>query len=346
LESVTIKDIAKALNLSTSTVSRALRDSYEINPETKKLVLAYAERVNYRPNPIALSLRENKSRSIGVLVPEIANNYFSQAINGIESVAYNRGYHVVIFQSHESYQREVVNVEHIVARKIDGLLISLSSETIDITHLHQIHEKGYPIVLFDRVHDQIETFKVVADNFEGAFKATEHLILTGRRKIAHLTSLPDVSIAKERLLGYKEALKKHKIPYNESLIRYCKFAVGEVESMVDDLLNQEPDIDAFFTGSDRIAVGCLETLKLRNISIPEDVSLIGFSNLRVLDLLSPPLSSIFQPAFEIGQMAAELLLDWLEQKHPVVQFKTVKLPTEMIIRASSNYQANEELLGV
>src|SRR5207253_7799462 len=183
-DSVTIKDIARELNLSTSTVSRALRGSHEISAETKKLVMEYAERFNYRPNPIALSLKERRSRSIGVVVCEIANNFFSQAINGIESIAYNRGYHVIISQSHESYDREVVNVEHLSSRSVDGLLISLSTETENMEHFKKLHEKGLPIVFFDRVTDEIETFKVVADNRKGAYDAIVHLVDAGFTRIA------------------------------------------------------------------------------------------------------------------------------------------------------------------
>src|SRR3954469_16943788 len=185
-DTVTIKDIAKALNLSTSTVSRALRGSYEISAETKKQVLEYAEKMNYRPNPIALSLKERRSGSIGVVVSEIANNFFSQAINGIESIAYNRGYHVIISQSHESEEREMVNVHHRASRAVDGLLVSLSSQTTDLSHYRELHEKGLPLVFFDRVTDEIETHKVVANNSLGAFQATEHLIENGYRKIAHI----------------------------------------------------------------------------------------------------------------------------------------------------------------
>src|SRR6476620_8523068 len=187
-ETATIKDIAKALNLSTSTVSRALRGSYEISPETKKLVLEYAEKINYRPNPIALSLKERRTRAIGIVVSEIANNYFSQAINGIESIAYNRGYHVIITQSHESQEREKVNVQHLASRGVDGLLVSLSSESKEIGYLKDLHEKGLPIVFFDRISNEIETHKVVANNNMGAFYATEHLIYQGFKKIAHITS--------------------------------------------------------------------------------------------------------------------------------------------------------------
>ncbi|MGZ3880405.1 MAG: LacI family DNA-binding transcriptional regulator, partial [Flavisolibacter sp.] len=216
-ESATIKDIAKALNLSTSTVSRALRGSYEISAETKKQVLEYAEKINYRPNPIALSLKERRTRAIGVVVSEIANNFFSQAINGIESIAYNKGYHVIIAQSHESHDRERVDVEHLAARGVDGLLISLSSESVDLTYLKELHEKGLPIVFFDRVTDEIETHTVTANNYLGAFHATEHLIFEGYKRIAHVTGSPYLSITKERLEGYKDALAKHDIPLNESL---------------------------------------------------------------------------------------------------------------------------------
>src|SRR4029078_7812927 len=218
-ESATIKDIAKELNLSTSTVSRALRGSYEISAETKKQVLEYAEKINYRPNPIALSLKERRTRAIGVCVSEIANNFFSQAINGIESIAYNRGYHVIITQSHESQEREKVNIEHMAARGVDGLLISLSSESVDLGYLKELHEKGMPIVFFDRVTNEIETDTVTANNYLCASHATEHLIYEGYKKIAHITSPPYLSITKERLEGYKDALPNHNIAFNESFVK-------------------------------------------------------------------------------------------------------------------------------
>ncbi|MDX1940848.1 MAG: LacI family DNA-binding transcriptional regulator [Saprospiraceae bacterium] len=336
MHTVTIKDIAKALNLSTSTVSRALRDSYEINPETKQLVLEYAEKMNYRPNPIALSLRENKSWAIGVIVPEIANHFFSQAINGIEETAYKRGYHVMIFQSNESYEREVANVGHIVARRVDGLLISISNQTSDVNHLKELHEQGLPIVLFDRVSDEIHTHKVVTDNFKGAFQATEHLILSGRRRIAHLTSSSFLYIAKERLAGYRAALEKHDIPFDERLIYFSKAFDSEyVRNSVEELLMLNPKPDAFFTASDRLALGCLEALHELNVKIPREIALIGFTNLRAAHLLSPALSTVCQPAFDMGKTAAGLLLDLIESKKKPIEFKTINLQTEIVIRKSS-----------
>ena len=335
-DTVTIKDIAKALNFSTSTVSRALRGSYEISAETKKLVLEYAEKINYRPNPIALSLKERRSRAIGVVVSEIANNFFSQAINGIESIAYNRGYHVIITQSHESAEREKVNVEHHASRSVDGLLISLSSSITDLTYLKELHDKGLPIVFFDRITDEIETHKVTANNYLGALHATEHLIYQGFKNIAHITSSPSLSITKERLRGYTDALEKHDIPFNESLIKYCNLGgmvLEEIEEAVAELFKGKSKPDAIFTASDRITTLCFGVLQ--NQKHKKELGFIGFTNTKVGGLFDPPLSVVRQPAFDIGQTATELLIQIIESKRPVVDFETRILDTELIIRESS-----------
>jgi LacI family transcriptional regulator len=335
-DTVTIKDIAKALNLSTSTVSRALRGSYEISSETKKQVLEYAEKINYRPNPIALSLKERRTRAIGVVVSEIANNFFSQAINGIESIAYNRGYHVIITQSHESQEREKVNVQHLSSRGVDGLLVSLSSESVDISYLKELHDKGLPIVFFDRVTDEIETHKVVANNFMGAFHATEHLIFQGFKKIAHITSAPSLSISKERLNGYKAALEKHDIPYSESLVRHCNHGgmiIDEVEDAINSLFKAKVKPDALFAAGDRLTTVCFAILK--RMKQKKEVGFIGFTNTQVGDLFSPSLTAIRQPAFDIGQTAIELLIEIIESKRPITEFRTEVLETNLTIRESS-----------
>ena len=334
MEAITIKDIARALSLSTSTVSRALRGSYEINPETKKLVLDYAEKVNYHPNPIALSLKENKSRAIGVIVPEIANHFFSQAINGIEAEAYERGYHVVIFQSHESYERERSNIQHLVGRKVDGVLISLSGQTTDTAHLQEIQNRGVPLVIFDRITNDIEANKVIADNFQGAFEATEHLILNGRKRIAHITSPSLLYTTHERLEGYKAALAKYEMPFDENLVRYCGFAPEEAQQVIFELLDsQKPD--AIFTASDRLALDSFAAVKAKGIRIPEEVAFIGFTNLGVAHLLDPPLSTVVQPAFAIGKTAAGILLNTLENKQNSTEIRTIRIPTELNLRQSS-----------
>jgi LacI family transcriptional regulator len=338
LETITIKDIAKALNLSTSTVSRALRNSYEINPETKKLVMEYAEKMNYRPNPIALSLRDSKSKTIGVIIPEIANHFFSQLINGIESIAYNLGYHVIIFQSHESYEREVANTNYLVSRKVDGLLVSLSSLTTDLSHFDELQEKGLQIVFFDRVPAAIDTHKVVADNFSGSYLATEHLIKGGRKRIAHVTSPAYLSITTERLEGYKRALEDYGMLYDESYVKYCHHGgkvVSENEAAVQELLEMPEQPDAIFTASDRITTGCMSVLKKNNIKIPETIALVGFTNLSVAELLNPPLTAVVQPALEMGQQATELLIKLIENPKRPTAFETRSLATSLIIRESS-----------
>ncbi|SKB95583.1 LacI family DNA-binding transcriptional regulator [Dyadobacter psychrophilus] len=338
METITIKDIAKALGLSTSTVSRALRNSYEINPETKKLVMEYAERMNYRPNPIALSLRDSKSKSIGVIIPEIANHFFSQLINGIESIAYNLGYHVVIFQSHESYEREVANTNYLVSRKVDGLLISLSSLTTNLFHFQDLMERGLPIVFLDRVPNAIETHKVVVDNFAGSYEATEHLIKSGRKRIAHLTSPIYLSITTERLAGYKQALEDYGLPFDESYVKYCYHGgkvATENEAAVQEMLEMPEPPDAIFTASDRLTTGCMSVLQKKNIKIPQQIAIVGFTNISVAELLNPPLTAVVQPAMEMGQQAVELLIRLIEHPQKTDVFETRSLKTSLIIRESS-----------
>jgi len=337
-EAVTIKDIAKALGLSTSTVSRALRDSYEISPETKKLVLEYAEKINYHPNPIALSLKERRSRSIGVIVCEIANSFFSQVINGIESIAYKNGYNVIIAQSRESLERELINLQYLTSRSVDGLIISVSTETRDSSYLRELHDKGMPIVFFDRIVDEIQTHKVIVDNFKGAYDATNHLISCGYTNIAAVNSASVLSIAKERLAGYKAALSDHGIEPDESLIKFCLHGgmiVEEVEQVINELFAQPSPPDAIFATSDKLTTGCLRNLKARGLSVPADIGLVGFSNTDLTELLDPPLSVIRQPAFEMGEIAISLLLQLIESKRPVTDFETRVLPTELLLRNST-----------
>lgn len=337
-EAVTIKDIAKALGLSTSTVSRALRDSYEISPETKKLVLDYAQKINYHPNPIALSLKERRSRSIGVIVCEIANSFFSQVINGIESIAYNNGYNVIIAQSRESFERELINLQYLTSRSVDGLIISVSTETNDFTSFKQLHEKELPIVFFDRIVDDINTHKVIADNYKGAYAATVHLINNGYERIAILANAEVLSITKERLAGYKAALADNDIEANESYIKYCRHGgmiFSEVEEAVGSLLDMKERPDAIFASADKLTTGCLRILKSKKIDVPNDIALTGFSNTDLTELLQPSLTVIKQPAFEMGEVATKFLIQLIESKRPVTDFETKVLPTELFIREST-----------
>lgn len=337
-ESYTIKDIAKALGLSTSTVSRALNGSYEISTETKKLVKAYAEKINYRPNPIALSLKDQKSHSIGVVVCEVANNYFSQAINGIESIAYDRGYHVIITQTHESFDRERVNVEHLISRHVDGLLVSLSAETTDTSQYKYLHDKGFPIVFFDRVAADIDTHKITVNNFKGSFEATEQLIQSGYTKIAHLTNSYNLLISRERFDGFKSAMDKHGLTFNPDHLKNCDhggIVANEAEVAIKELLSMDDRPDAIFVASDRLTISCMQVLKKLGIKIPGDMAIAGFTNSDVAELFDPPLTVVRQPAFRIGQMATEMLIKNIERKRPVEEYSKEVMETELIVRGSS-----------
>jgi DNA-binding LacI/PurR family transcriptional regulator len=340
-EAVTIKDIAKALGLSTSTVSRALRDSYEISPETKKLVLEYAEKINYQPNPIALSLKERRSRSLGVIVCEIANPFFSQVINGIESVAYQHGYNVIIAQSRESFDREIMNLQYLTSRSIDGLIISVSTETNDFSLLKELNQKGLPIVFFDRIVDEIETHKVIAANFNGAYEATSHLAKCGYKRIASISNPASLSITRERLDGYRKALTDHGLEIDELLMKYCRHGgmiPEEVEVAMEELMNASPPPDAIFTAADKLTTGCLRYLRSRGIHVPSQMGLMGFSNTDLTELLDPPLSIVKQPAFEMGAVATKLLLNVIESKRTVSEFETRVLETEVLLRSSTREQ--------
>ncbi|MCH5600215.1 LacI family DNA-binding transcriptional regulator [Niabella ginsengisoli] len=337
-EAATIKDIAKALGLSTSTVSRALRDSYEISEATKKKIKDYAAQINYRPNPVALSLKEKRTLSIGVLVSEIANTFFSQVINGIESIAYKNGYNVIITQSKESVEREEMILDYLTSRSIDGLIISVSAETNDFTNLKQLHEKGLPIVFFDRVVEEINTHKVVTDNLDGVYRATQHLLQNQCKRISVIANNANLSITKERLAGYKKALNEYKMNIDESLIKYCDHGgliVEEVEKVVDELLTLKKKPDAMVLLADKITTETFSILKKKNINMPQDIAVIGFNNSKYTSLFSPALSVISQPAFEMGEQAAQLLLNLIESKRAVTDFKLEALAPEIIIRESS-----------
>lgn len=337
-EAITIKDIAKALNLSISTVSKALRDSHEISAETKQLVSAYASAHHYKPNPVAQSLKEGRSKSIGIVVCNIDNHFFSQAINGMESVAGAAGYNVVITQSHESYEREVANVRNLSSRSIDGLIVSLSAETENVDHFVRLHEKGLPLVFFDRVTSSIETHKIVSGNFAGAYDATLHLIRQGYTRIAQITSSNSLSITAERLNGYRQALADDGLPLRDDYVRYCPHGgmiATETEEAIRYLLALDPRPEAILTASDRLSTTTFSLLKEMNVAVPRDIALVGFTNATSAHVFDPPLTAIVQPAFEMGRQSMELLLELIGSRRPVTAFESRILPTELKIRQSS-----------
>lgn len=330
-ENYTIKDIAKALNLSPSTISKALRDSYEISSETKRIVLEYAEKVNYRPNPIAQSLKERKSNSIGVIVSEISNTFFSQVIEGIEAVANKKGYQVIIAQTNESFERECKNLEHFYSRSVDGLIMTLSSENNNLDHLEKLVKKNYPLVFFDRVPENIDSYKVIVDNKKGSYDAVQFLIDSGKSKIAHLTGPKNLSVMRERLDGYLSCLKDNNIEYCPKLVYHCDYGnryEQEINQALADLSNHE--YDAIFISGDKLTTAYLQALNDKTDDKLNAIPIAGFTNLTVANLFSPKISMVKQPAFDMGKKAAELLIKHIESNHRVQEFETIVLPTELL----------------
>ncbi|MEM8565186.1 MAG: substrate-binding domain-containing protein [Bacteroidota bacterium] len=335
---VTIKDIARELGISPSTVSRALKDHPDISPETKRVVSELAEKLNYQPNSIALSLRHSKSNTIGVVIPQVVHWFFSTVISGVEDIAYGAGYSVIVSQSNESYEREVKDVKALFNNRVDGILISMSKDTTDYGHFESLYSRGIPMVFYDRVCETINCSKVVVDDYGAAYKATKHLIEQGYKTIAHLAGAKNLQISKERLSGYKAALEEHGLPYIDSHVVYENLADDErpAKALTTKLLNSGQRPDAIFASNDISALGAMMAAKEHGLKIPEEFGIVGFSNWRFTELTEPTLSTVDQRGFEIGQEAARLLIKEIEaEDDEIVEPITKTLETNLIVRKSS-----------
>lgn len=336
---VTIKDLARELGISPSTVSRALKDHPDISPQTKKAVNELAEKLNYQPNIVALSLRQSKTNTIGVIIPEIVHFFFSTVISGIEDVAYSAGYNVILTQSIESLQREMLNMKTLFNSRVDGMLISLSRETASFDHIEGMLAKGVPMVFFDRVYDHPSANKIIVDDFSGAKEATLHLIQQGCKKIAHIEGSPNLGITRQRLEGYLEALKEKNIPIDKSLIFPCPDATIEAgKEVTEKILNGGNIPDAIFATNDPVAMGAMQAIRNKGLKIPKDIAVVGFSNWLFTSMMDPPLSSVDQPGYEMGQEATKLLIRQIEAKSkddndPEPETKILK--TRLVARESS-----------
>ncbi|MBN3519661.1 LacI family DNA-binding transcriptional regulator [Algoriphagus lutimaris] len=338
IEQATIKDIAQELNISISTVSRALKDYPRISSNTKKKVKEVAERLNYRPNAVALSLRKSRSFTIGVIIPDVVHFFFSTVISGIEEVASSRGYNVILTQTNERFEREKSNINTMLGNQIDGFMISFSKETKDFEHFTKLLDRNYPIVFFDRVPDIENAVNVVVDDYQGAYDATTHLISQGYKKIIHLAGPKNLKICFERERGYRDALSAHGITIDESLILECPLGVPEESKKIVYDLFQELEIkpDAVFANNDMVAVGAMMACRELGFQIPKDIGIVGFSNWQICSILEPSLTSVYQPGFDIGVKATEILLDLIENKTSIDQIASpIVLKTELMIRNSS-----------
>lgn len=330
---VTIKDIAKALDISVATVSRALRDAHDVSKETREKVLAMAAQLKYKPNFNAIGLVQRSTHNLGVLLPAITNYYFSTVITGIQEVAYANGFNIILYITGDSAQRELEIVGDLSVSSLDGLLACISSASDSCDHFQGIIDEGVPVVFFDRVASTISTSKVMQDDYNGAFEAVEHLIRSGYTRIAHLAGPDGLSFTERRLRGYKDALIQNGLPVREEWILHSGFTQQDGEQDATALLAMPTKPDAFFAVNDRKAIGAGVAIKKMNLRIGDEVGVIGFTGDPVCDLLTPTLSTIEEPAFEIGRISCELLLKHIRKKNFVPE--EVILPGTLIVRESS-----------
>lgn len=331
----TIHDIANKLNVTASTVSRALNDHPKISASTKKLVRQMAKELSYQPNSLAAALRNGRSNIVGVIVPQADRNFFSAVINGIEEVVNKAGYNVIICQSNDSLEKEKSNLRALLEAQVDGILVSYAKETTDFTHYQKIIKKGVPLILFDRQDESLNTGAVVIDDYLGAYKATEHLIEQGCRRIVHFSGPENVSIYRERRRGYEEALKRHKIDFDNELIIHSNLKLADGRQHGHDIAQWKHLPDAIFSASDYSAMGAIESLKKHNVKIPDQIAVVGFSNESFTSFVDPGLSTVDQHSKKMGQFAAQLFLDQIKSNGTALTAQKTVLTPELIIRGSS-----------
>ena len=335
MSGINLKKLSEELGLSISSVSKALRDSYEISAETKKRVLAMAEKLNYQPNPFASSLRRKKSITIAVVIPEIANNYFALAINGIQTVAQQKGYHVLTYLTHEDAKNQESTVKHLQGGRVDGVLISLCGDTATGEHLSVLHKTGVPIVFFDRVPEMMGCPTVTTDDYESSYKATEQLIQSGCKKIAYLRVSGFLSTTNGRMNGYLAALKKYKITQDPKMIIECSNDDIANQALIKKILKMKGRPDAILSSIEKLAISTYYACNEISLKIPQQIKIISYSCLRTASLLSPSLSTVTPPAFEIGKEAASLLFRMIEKKNFFNRIDQIVLKSSFIERNSS-----------
>lgn len=330
----TIKDIAKRLNISASTVSRALRSLPDVKPETMKAVKELAAKWNYQPNPIAQGLVKKRSYNIGVIIPDFLIHFYAEALSGIYKVANEAGYNVMVCQTNETYENELKSLQTLVSSRVDGLIVAISKETDNFDHLNSLNLKKTPLVVFNRVSNDIAASKVIFDDFKSGYKATRHLIDCGCKNIAHIAGPMNLQLSIDRKEGFKKALHKYQLNYTDELVVSCDFSLEDGKEAMEKLLQTGKKIDGVFTVCDAAAYGAMAVLKNAGYKIPDDVSVVGFTNEPFAKLIEPSLSTISQPSLEIGETAAHLLIKHVENKESF-EAETRIIETELIERNSS-----------
>lgn len=315
---VTIKDIAKKLNLSISTVSRAFNDKYDIKKETKDRILREAQIMGYKPNLMAKRLVQKRSMNIGIIVPEFINSFFPEVIIGAQKVFFEKGYQVIIMQSNEHFESELENIKSLENNMVDGILLSISNQTQNTDYIKKLVSDGFPIVLFNRVDDTIKVPKVIFDNYKWTFLATQRLLGQGFKKIYYLKGINSKIISLDRVRAFKDAVSKKYI-YNSENFKIINAGINfeDGERVAEDLIKKNDLPEAIFAGNDLCAMGAMKTFKKYNFKIPNDIAFFGFTETKFARLTDPPLSSVLQPTFKMGKIAAELLIKKI--KNPTLE---------------------------
>ncbi len=331
---VTIKDIAEKLGLSVSTVSRALKDHPDISLKTRQAVKELAQLLGYKPNRIALNLKNSKTNTIGLLVPETQHYFFSTIINGIEEIAYENNYNVMVFQSNESYMREVLNTQALLSNRVDGVLASFAKETHDFSHFQQIIDNEIPLVFFDRINKDLHADTVAVDDYHGAFNAVSHLIEKGCRRIAIYSAPQHLLIGQNRLKGYKDALEKHNLSYTKDLVYSCDTYDDSIK-ISRSILKKKDRPDGIFTVNDMTALGTMKTARQLKINVPEELKIVGFENSLSSSICDPELTTVDQFGFEMGKAATKILLKRIQ--NDVFDYKPehISIKTHLIERGTS-----------
>ena len=332
---VTIKDLARHLNISVATVSRAMRDMPEIKAETRDAVLKLAKEWDYQPNILATNLVKSRTKTIGVIVPDLAYHFFASVIKGIEEEAIARGYSLLLTQTSELYERELINVQNLSRGQVEGFIVSISQETTDFEHLKRLQRKGIPLVFFDRDADEIDVPKVMVDNVGAAYEATKHLIENGSKRIAFLAGPSNVTVSNLRQSGYEKALKDSGMQLDKTLVVHGNYNLQQAIDLTNELFEIETPPDGIVVVSDRLAVGAIAALRKKNIRIPEDVAIVSFNDDPICTIVTPTLTSVAQPTLEMGKMAMSLLLNKIEKPDSIDKPEVKVFKTELKIRESS-----------
>ncbi|HWI90042.1 MAG TPA: LacI family DNA-binding transcriptional regulator [Flavisolibacter sp.] len=332
---VTIYDIAKKLKISPATVSRGLKDHPAISKKTKKKIFELADKIGYRQNHFARNLRNQKTDTIGVIVPRLNSHFMSSVIAGIENVANKEGYNLIISQSSESSSKEAANAKTLFNNRVDGLLASLAYDTNELSHFNSFFRKKIPVIFFDRVMDHENCTNILIDNRKAAYEATKHLIDQGCKRIVHITAPPKQNVYTERLHGYKQALSDHHLKFREEDVIIGNLSMEAGADAANMILQMKSLPDGVFVSNDNAAVGCMLALKQNKIKIPNDIAFVGFNNDPVSKVIEPNLSTINYSGTEVGEVAARHLISHLTGIFPIHNTNTIILRSELIVRESS-----------